>query len=156
MGGEEQTDLGFKSPDQIALEQMSNVGVPFAPLANMLYSKLSAPNSASGGKFEFDINEMKQLHREFRAERDAFQKIVSRNEQFVMNRLRTMANDQASAMHYEKTRDHYGRVFQGAIYDQLNYCDAYCYAIERAILAKEHGEEEAARMMNEQERGLSQ
>ena len=156
MGGEEQTDLGFKSPDQIALEQMANVGVPFAPLANMLYSKLSAPNSASGGKFEFDINEMKQLHREFRAERNAFDRIRERNEKFVQGRLQPMAEDQASNLHYEKTHEHYGQVFEGAILEQLNYCDAYCYAIERAILAKEHGEEEAARVMNEHERGLSQ
>jgi len=154
MGGEEQTDLGFKSPDQIALEQMSNVGVPFAPLANMLYSKLSAPNGASGGKFEFDINEMKQLHREFRGERDAFEEILFRNDRFAVSRLKPMADDPASKMHYEKARDHYGEVFYSAISEQLNYCDAYCYAIERAILAKEHGEEEAGRRMNEQGRGL--
>lgn len=154
MGGEEQTDIGFKSPDQIALEQMTNVGVPFAPLANMLYSKLSAPNSTSGGKFEFDVNEMKQLHREFQAERGAFEEIITRNDRFVQGQLRPMAEDPASKMHYEKARDHYGKVFYSAISEQLNYCDAYCYAIERAILAKEHGEEEAVRRMNEQGRGL--
>lgn len=154
MGGEEQTDLGFKSPDQIALEQMANVGVPFAPLANMLYSKLSAPNGASGGKFEFDINEMKQLQKEFQAERGAFEEILTRNDRFVQGQLKPMADDPASKMHYERARDHYGKVFYSAISEQLNYCDAYCYAIDRAILAKQYGEEEAERRMNEQGRGL--
>lgn len=154
MGGEEQSDLGFKSPDQIALEQMANVGVPFAPLANMLYSKLSAPNGASGGKFEFDINEMKQLQKEFLRERDEFDEIRKKNEAFVQQRLRPMAGDTASELHYEKTREHYRDVFEQAVSEQRDYCDAYCYAIEKAILVKEHGEEQAERILNEQGRGL--
>lgn len=153
MGGEERSDLGFKSPDQIALEQMANVGVPFAPLANMLYSKLSAPNGASGGKFEFDINEMKQLHREFEAERDAFQRISRKNDQAAAQ-LTPMANDPASNMHYQAAKDHYEKTFAKAIEDQYAYADAYCFAIKKAILAKENGEQAAEQMMRERERGL--
>ncbi|MPY97488.1 MAG: hypothetical protein GEU97_05715 [Actinophytocola sp.] len=154
MAGEDDNSLGYESPNEKALDTVAGF-VPHVRLAQRLYDKLSTPSGAGSGKFEFSVEEMQQLHKEFKAERDAFDRIKERNDQFVQGQLVPMAEDPASKLHYEKAREHYGDVFHSAISEQRDYCDAYCYAIEKAILVKKFGEEEAARRMNAEGSGLT-
>ncbi len=152
MAGEDNNSLGYESPNEKALDTVAGF-VPHVRLAQRLYDKLSAPKGTGSGKFEFSIEEMEQLKKEFEAERDAFESIKRKNDQAVAQ-LQPMATDPASQMHYTAAKEHYGKTFSQAIADQHAYADAYCYAIERAILVKEHGEEAAEQMMREKERGL--
>ncbi len=154
MAGDNENSLDYESPNEQALDTVAGF-VPHVRLARTLYDKLSAPKGAGSGRFEFSIEEMEQLHKEFKAERDAFDRIKERNDRFVQGRLAPMAEDPASKLHYEKAREHYGDVFHSAISAQRDYCDAYCYAIEKAILVKKFGEEEATRRMNAEGRGLT-
>ncbi|WP_157362394.1 hypothetical protein [Haloechinothrix halophila] len=152
MAGEDENRLDYESPNEKALETVAGF-VPHVRLAQRLYDKLSAPSGVDSGKFEFSVEEMKQLKKEFEAERDAFERIARKNDQAAVQ-LQPMANDPASKMHYEAAKDHYEKTFAQAIEDQYSYANAYCYAIEKAILTKEHGEQAAEEMMRDRERGL--
>ena len=151
MGGEEQTDLGFKSPSEIALDTLADkIGFGPAQFAKQLFSQLSPPSGTTSGKFEFSVEEMKGLLQEFETEREAFRAIRARNDRNVYQ-LRPTANDPASNMHYKAARDHYGVTFAQAIEDQFKYCHAYCEAIKLAIDKKELGEEAAVEAMSKRE-----
>ncbi len=152
MAGEDGNSLGYESPNEKALDAAAGF-VPHVRLAQRLYESLSAPSGAGSGKFEFSIEEMKQLKKEFEAERDAFQRIARKNDQAAVQ-LQPMADDPASKMHYEAAKEHYEKTFAQALEDQYSYANAYCYAIEKAILAKEHGEQAAEEMMRARERDL--
>ncbi|GAA5128198.1 hypothetical protein [Haloechinothrix salitolerans] len=152
MTGEDEPDLDYESPNEKALDTVADF-VPHARLARTLYEKLSAPNSIGSGKFEFSLEEMERIKKEFEAERDAFERIKRKNDQASFG-LRPMAGDPASEIHYKAAKQHYRKTFAQAIADQHAYADAYCYAIQRAIYAKKHGEEAAEQMMRERERGL--
>lgn len=152
MAGNDDASPGYKRPTEMAFEQLAgSLGGGPAIVAKRLYERLSA--SSGSGKFEFSIEEMKQLQKEFETEREAFRNIRRKNDENT-RQLTQLASDPASELHYEAAKEHYSTTFAKAIEDQYMFCHAYCEAIKLAIDTKEVGEDAAVDSMRKRERAL--
>lgn len=133
---------GYTSPSEQFQEAMAKLGLNPAWGFQRLFEALGAGAKAAGGgggQFTFSIDEMRELHRQFRDEADAFDRM---REQAIEagGAVQKLAADPASEMHYRETKKHLGQDLRKAISDQARFARGFEAAVGSALGIKEEGE----------------
>lgn len=98
-----------------------------------------------GGRFEFSLSEVRELHRQFAAETDAFEKMVEKQSRASLS-LIPLADDPASRKHHKAALEHSAKVSK-AINEQYKFAKGFRDAMGAAIGIKAEGEDATSNAM---------
>ena len=138
-GGQQPAESpGYKSPLEQALENL-----PFGIFRTLAESMgKTKGGGGSGGSFEFSIEEMRELHRQFSQEAEALRTMSEKSIRSSQT-LQPLASDDASMKHFTAAQDHYGKLSK-AILQQLTFAEGFRDAVGAAIGLKSGDEESIA------------
>lgn len=124
---------GYTSPTEQLLQSL-----PFG-IFRTLAERLGSTKGGGGGRFEFSVDEMRELHRQFSDEAEALKQMSIKSFNASTN-LQPLAPDDASMKHFMAAQDHYGKL-DGAIEQQLAFAEGFRDAVGAAIGLKSDDEE---------------
>lgn len=128
---------GYTSPTEQFLQSL-----PFGIFRTLAERMGNTKGGGSGGSFEFSVEEMRELHRQFSDEADALEEMAQKGSRSSQD-LKPLANDDASMKHFMAAQDHYGKL-RGAIEQQLEFAQGFRDAIGAAIGLKSEDEDSIA------------
>lgn len=139
--GEETSETpGYTSPTEQFRETLAKFGIPFMGLPGFFENLTKASHGGSGGGgFEFSLEEMRELHRQFKEEADAFERMREKA-RITASDLRKLADDPASSMHHEAATKHLNFELRPAINQQAKFARGFEIAVGKALGIKEESE----------------
>jgi hypothetical protein len=132
----------YKSPLEQILEKM--------PFFGSIFGESGKSGGGGGnGRFEFSLEEMRELHRQFKDEVAELDNMLY-DGSLASNMLTPLAPDEASQNHYKAAREHFAKM-QEAMQQQRTFAVGFARAIENAINVKTQNEEDASSAFRSQE-----
>lgn len=128
---------GYTSPTEQLLQSL-----PFGIFRNIA-DKLSRSGGRQGGQFEFSLQEMQELHRQFKSEADLYQEMLVKAEN-AGRQLDPLADDPASKSHHKVAKAHFEGALRPAIQQQLRFARGFEAAVGSAIGVRQSSEEAGA------------
>ena len=114
----------YKSPLELILEKM--------PIFGSMFSDSGKSGGGGGsGRFEFSLEEMRELHRQFEYEVSALED-MAKTSQRSTHMLQPLAPDDASLKHYKRSQEHFFKLAK-AVQQQLEFATGFRDAIAKAI-----------------------
>lgn len=143
----------YTSPTEQLMENLAKAGIPWVGFNGFFEKLTGVTGGTSGGKFSFSLDEMRELHRQFRAEADAFEEMYEKA-QDAADKVRPLAEDPASREHHTSAKRHFGATFLPAIRQQYKFARGFEMAVGTALGIREKSEQAGADSMNSAGSGL--
>lgn len=136
----------YKSPSDQLREALGRLGLDPSWGFQQLFEAMGNAKGGSGGRFEFSLAEMREMHRQFVNEVDALTEMTKKSFRLSQG-LNPLAGDEASTDHHVAAQEHHGKL-RGAIEQHLKFAEGFRDAIGASINLKAETEDSIGGSMN--------